>query len=97
MQANKFKVPRLGFINKLDRLGAHIETTTNSIKRRLKVEPIMVNIPSSDSHLNGLIDLSSTFLRVYQGVLKNRMKLKNATLNENERVQSLLRVKADET
>ena len=38
-----------------------------------------------------------TFFRVYQGVLKNRMKLKNATLNENERIQALLRVKADET
>ena len=38
-----------------------------------------------------------TFCRVYQGVLKNRMKLKNATLNENERIQALLRVKADET
>ena len=59
MQANKFNVPRLGFINKLDRLGAQIETTTNSIKRRLKVEPIMVNIPSSDSQLTGLIDLST--------------------------------------
>ena len=38
-----------------------------------------------------------TFFRVYQGVLKNKMKLKNATLNENERIQALLRVKADET
>ena len=38
-----------------------------------------------------------TFFRVYQGVLKNRAKLKNATLNQSERVQALLRVKADET
>ena len=37
MQANRFKVPRIGFINKLDRLGASLDTTLNSVKRRLKV------------------------------------------------------------
>ena len=38
-----------------------------------------------------------TFFRVYSGILKNRMKLKNATLNQNERVSGLFRVRADET
>lgn len=38
-----------------------------------------------------------TFFRVYSGVLKNRMRIKNSTLNENERVSGLFRVKADET
>lgn len=38
-----------------------------------------------------------TFFRVYSGILKNRMKIKNATLNENERISGLFRVKADET
>ena len=60
MQANKFKVPRIGFINKLDRLGADIATTTNSIKRRLKIEPMMINIPAGDTNtLQGIIDLPS--------------------------------------
>ena len=59
MQANKFSVPRIGFINKLDRLGAQLETTTKSIKKRLKVEPIMINIPAGESSsLQGLIDLT---------------------------------------
>ena len=58
MQANKFGVPRIGFINKLDRLGATLETTTASVKRRLKVEPIMLNVPSSEASLTGLIDLT---------------------------------------
>jgi elongation factor G len=49
MQANKFNVPRIAFINKLDRMGATLETTVSSIKKRLKVQPIMVNVPSSDS------------------------------------------------
>ena len=58
MQANKFKIPRLGFINKMDRHGVQIDTTLNSIRRRLKVEPILINIPASESELTGLVDLS---------------------------------------
>jgi len=38
-----------------------------------------------------------TFFRVYQGSLKNRAKIRNASLNEVETVKALLRVKADET
>ena len=38
-----------------------------------------------------------TFFRIYQGSLKNRAKIKNATLNEVETIKALLRVKADET
>jgi elongation factor G len=38
-----------------------------------------------------------TFFRVYSGVLKNRMKIKNSTLNESERISGLFRVRADET
>lgn len=59
MQANKFGVPRIGFVNKLDRLGASLDTTTLSVKRRLKVEPIMLNVPAGEtSNLQGLIDLT---------------------------------------
>lgn len=49
MQANKFKIPRLGFINKLDRQGASVQLTVDSIKRRLKVDPVLVNVPNEDS------------------------------------------------
>jgi elongation factor G len=38
-----------------------------------------------------------TFFRVYQGIIKNRMKIKNANLNESERISGLFRVRADET
>ena len=66
MQANKFKIPRLGFINKLDRQGSNLQTTLESIKRRLKVEPILINIPSSDNNqLKGIIDLPSMHLYEY--------------------------------
>ena len=59
MQANKYKIPRLGFINKLDRAGASVQTTVESVKRRLKVDPLLINIPSNESSLKGIIDLPS--------------------------------------
>jgi elongation factor G len=60
MQANKFRIPRLGFINKLDRTGANVQLTVDSIKRRLKVEPLLINVPGSEnSLLKGIIDLPS--------------------------------------
>jgi elongation factor G len=66
MQANKFKIPRLGFVNKLDRQGSNMQTTVDSIKRRLRVEPMLVNIPSNDSNqLKGIIDLPSLMLYEY--------------------------------
>jgi elongation factor G len=64
-QANKFSIPRLGFINKMDRLGAEVKTTTDSVKRRLKVEPILLNIPARENSLDGLIDLTQNVLIDY--------------------------------
>jgi elongation factor G len=60
MQANKYKIPRLAFINKLDRQGSSLQTTVESIKRRLKVDPLLVNIPENETNLlKGIIDLPS--------------------------------------
>lgn len=57
-QANSFNVPRLGFINKLDRAGADIALTLQSVKKKLKSEPLLVNIPTGeDSSFNGIVDL----------------------------------------
>jgi elongation factor G len=50
MQANKFEIPRLGFINKLDRVGATVNTTIESVKKRLKAEPFLLNEPVSGQH-----------------------------------------------
>lgn len=67
MQANKFKIPRLGFINKLDRQGSSVQTTVESIRRRLKVEPLLINLPGSDNGLlKGIIDIPSMHYFEYQ-------------------------------
>ena len=62
-QADKYRVPRICFINKMDRIGADFERTFNEIKERLGANPIAVQIPigagsSPDPNaLSGIIDL----------------------------------------
>lgn len=57
-QADKFSVPRICFINKMDRIGANFEMAVLSIKNRLRANPIKIQIPIgvSDS-FSGVIDL----------------------------------------
>ena len=57
-QADKFNVPRICFINKLDRLGASFEKSFKSILQRLTPNAVAVNIPIGleDNH-EGVIDL----------------------------------------
>ncbi|MCD6528472.1 elongation factor G [bacterium] len=57
-QADKFNVPRICFINKLDRVGASFEKSFNSILQRLTPNAVAVNIPIGleDNH-KGVIDL----------------------------------------
>ncbi|RVZ08689.1 elongation factor G, partial [Helicobacter pylori] len=44
-QANKYGVPRIVFVNKMDRIGANFYNVENQIKLRLKANPVPINIP----------------------------------------------------
>ncbi len=57
-QANRYKVPRLCFINKMDKLGADFEFSFRTIRDRLGANPIAVQYPiGSGNELEGIIDL----------------------------------------
>ena len=57
-QADKFSIPRICFINKLDRTGADFFGSVKSIKKRLNAEPIITQIPvGQGSEFEGIIDL----------------------------------------
>ncbi len=57
-QANKYKVPRICFVNKLDRTGADFQMSFDSIKERLGARPVMIQYPiGSDDEFSGLIDI----------------------------------------
>jgi elongation factor G len=57
-QADRYAVPRICFVNKMDRTGASFERTIESIKVRLGAKPIAMQIPiGSESNFRGVIDL----------------------------------------
>ena len=57
-QADKYDVPRLCFINKMDRVGADFEASVDSIRARLHATPLVLQIPiGAADTFRGLIDL----------------------------------------
>jgi elongation factor G len=57
-QANKYKVPRLAFINKMDRQGAEFFKSYDHIRTRLKGNPVPIQIPvGAEEKFEGVIDL----------------------------------------
>ena len=57
-QANKYKVPRLAFINKMDRQGAEFFKSYEHIKTRLKGNPVPIQVPiGAEDKFEGVVDL----------------------------------------
>ena len=57
-QANKYKVPRLAFINKMDRQGANFFRAVEQMKTRLRANPVPVVVPiGADEGFQGVVDL----------------------------------------
>jgi len=57
-QANKYRVPRLAFVNKMDRSGANFMRVYEQIKSRLKATPVPVQLPiGAEDKFEGVVDL----------------------------------------
>ncbi len=57
-QANKYKVPRLAFVNKMDRQGADFFKVYEQMRARLKANPIPIHVPiGAEEHFEGVVDL----------------------------------------
>lgn len=57
-QANKYGVPRIVFVNKMDRMGANFLRVVDQIKQRLGANPVVVQLPiGSEETFKGVIDL----------------------------------------
>ncbi len=57
-QATKHKVPRLAFVNKMDRTGANFFKVIEQMKARLKANPVPIVIPiGAEDHFTGVVDL----------------------------------------
>ena len=57
-QANKYRVPRLAFVNKMDRTGANFFKVVDQMKARLKANPVPIVIPiGAEENFKGVVDL----------------------------------------
>ena len=57
-QANKYRVPRLAFVNKMDRTGANFFKVVDQMKTRLRANPVPVVIPiGAEENFKGVVDL----------------------------------------
>src|SRR3546814_8860193 len=57
-QANKYHVPRLAFVNKMDRTGANFDKVVGQLKSRLGAYAVPMQVPiGAEEHFEGVIDL----------------------------------------
>ncbi len=70
-QADKYKVPRICFVNKLDRTGASFERCVSMIKDRLRAKPLVLQIPiGAEGDFVGVVDLIQMKALVWPGETK---------------------------
>jgi len=67
-QADKYHVPKIAYVNKLDRIGADFFGTVAMMKERLKANPLILQLPiGAEDHFSGVIDLIHLQQIVWEG------------------------------
>jgi elongation factor G len=70
-QADRYGVPRLAFINKMDRVGADINRCLSMMRERLKANPVLVQLPiGEEDRFRGIIDLLDMNALIYDEATK---------------------------
>ncbi len=65
-QATKYSVPRIGFVNKMDRAGANFANCVGQMRERLNANPVPIQLPlGAEADFTGIIDLISMKAMVY--------------------------------
>ncbi|MFW5468618.1 elongation factor G [Knoellia sp. CPCC 206435] len=94
-QADKYDVPRIAFVNKMDKLGADFYFTVDTIKDRLGAEPLVIQLPiGAENDFIGVVDLVEMRALVWPGDAKG-----DVTMGAKYEVQEIpadLQAKADE-
>ena len=65
-QADKYRIPRIAFINKMDRIGANFDRCVSMIRKRLGANPLPIQLPvGKESNFEGIIDLIEERMLVF--------------------------------
>ncbi len=76
-QANKYAVPRICFINKMDRVGADFEMSVETIREKLGARPVPVQIPvGAEDSFRGVVDLIENQALVWSDDLGERIDVR---------------------
>ena len=66
-QADKYQVPRICFVNKMDRTGASFERTIEMIVERLRARPVAIHMPiGTEANFRGMVDLLRNVAYIYR-------------------------------
>ncbi|QXQ14497.1 elongation factor G [Skermania piniformis] len=70
-QADRYDVPRICFVNKMDKLGADFYFTVRTIKERLGAKPLVIQLPiGAENDFEGVVDLVEMKAKVWSGETK---------------------------
>ena len=94
-QADKYNVPRICFVNKMDKLGADFYFTVDTIVNRLGAKPLVVQLPiGAESDFVGIVDLVEMNAKVWEGDAKGDVSL--GAQYETKEIPAELQAKAEE-
>ena len=101
-QANQYGVPRICFVNKMDRIGANFTRTIEMIKDRLKANPVAIQWPiGQESEFRGVVDLMKMEAIVWedgdQGVTSTVVDIPSQLLDEVNQAREALVERIAET
>ena len=94
-QADKYNVPRICFVNKMDKLGADFYFTVDTIIKRLGAKPLVIQLPiGAESDFVGFVDLVEMNVKVWEGDSKGDVSL--GAQYETQEIPAELQAKAEE-
>ena len=94
-QADKYNVPRICFVNKMDKLGADFYFTVDTIINRLGAKPLVIQLPiGAESDFLGIVDLVEMKAKVWPGDAKGDVTM--GAQYETREIPEELQAKAEE-
>ncbi|MFJ2664811.1 elongation factor G [Nocardia fluminea] len=88
-QADKYGVPRICFVNKMDKLGADFAFTVRTIAERLRVRPLVIQLPiGAEREFEGIIDLVEMTAKVWRGDTERGARFETVEIPEDLRTRA---------
>ncbi|MFD3462905.1 elongation factor G [Nocardia fluminea] len=88
-QADKYGVPRICFVNKMDKLGADFAFTVRTIAERLRVRPLVIQLPiGAEREFEGIIDLVEMTAKVWRGDTDRGARFETIEIPEDLRTRA---------